>query len=165
MNKVSFLISFYLVLICTIIRAGPSNELNSAENFISGDQESLATVNGCVNVISGTFFQVDTDLTVDGPEPLRFTRCYDTGHLVHSIYGFGFASQFPLQIKSFWKGKEYYHAAIEMQEGCYVEFKGERNKDKIDFSVDKKILDLGLTNYSEFGMSAQTNLFNTTSNP
>ncbi len=93
MHKVSFLL--VLCLFFNALNADPTSEINSPENFISGDQESLATVMGCVNVITGTFFQVETDLIVDGPERLSFTRTYDSRHLLHSIYGFGFGTQYP----------------------------------------------------------------------
>lgn len=159
MHKLSFLLFVFLFFFASL-GADPSNEMNSTENFLSGDQESLSTVMNCVNVITGTFFQVDTDLIVDGPEPLRFTRCYDSGHLLASDYGFGFGSQFPLRVRSFRRGKTCYHAAIETQEGSYMEFYGHSNENQINFSLDPKIKNKGLTNYSEFGISAHTNADN-----
>lgn len=138
----SRVLGIFFLFLFQLARTDPGNEINSTENFISGDVESLATVNGCVNVVSGSFFQVDTDLVVDGPEPLRFIRCYDSGHLLNSVHGFGFGSQYPLRVRAFGKGKKYYHAAIEMQEGSYLAFKGTKpykSQKKINFALDVKI--------------------------
>jgi len=62
----SFFLTFLFLIHCQLVNADLSNEINSTENFIRRDEESLATVNNCVNVITGIFFQVDTDLIIGG---------------------------------------------------------------------------------------------------
>ncbi|MGA8165205.1 MAG: DUF6531 domain-containing protein, partial [Waddliaceae bacterium] len=159
MSKIVSILTLFLFFHCQLIDADSGDEINSIENFIPGEEESLATVNHCVNVISGSFFQVDHDLVVDGPQPLNFIRCYDSGHFLRSVYGFGFGSQYPLTIGKFWKGGKYYHAAIETQEGSYFEFKGEHwpAQKKVRVFLDPKIFSLGLSNHSDAGIGAHTN--------
>jgi hypothetical protein len=64
----------------------------------TAEAEPLATVAGCVNVISGDFFLVETDLVVDGIQPLHFTRIYDSGHLKNFKFGYGVGCQIPLKV-------------------------------------------------------------------
>lgn len=70
MSKSTSFLIFLFLLFSRFAIADSSEELNSMENFIPGEEESLATVNNCVNVVTGSFFQVDHDLIVDGAEPL-----------------------------------------------------------------------------------------------
>lgn len=53
--------------------------LGASELRLAAESESTLTVAGCVNVMNGDFFQVDSDIVVDGPQPLSYTRFYDSG--------------------------------------------------------------------------------------
>jgi hypothetical protein len=48
--------------------------ISQLEPILSAECEPLATVAGCVNVISGRFFQMEKDLSSDAIEPLHLIR-------------------------------------------------------------------------------------------
>jgi len=55
------------------------------ESALSAECEPLATVGGCVNLISGSFFQIDRDLRGTTIDPLDFVRFYDSGSNAESL--------------------------------------------------------------------------------
>lgn len=91
---------FYSCILVLLFLQFPvfSNEedLSTAEIFLSAESEPLTTVSGCVNVASGQFFQVDTDLNDNTIDPLSLVRFYDSGTYYESFLGMSFGSQYPL---------------------------------------------------------------------
>lgn len=64
---------------------------------LTAEAEPLSTVCGCINIVSGDFFQIDEDIALAGPEPLSLTRIYDSGHSFRSEFGIGVGLNFPLR--------------------------------------------------------------------
>ena len=78
--------------------------LNSEEVRIAAESEPQLTVAGCVNIMSGDFFQVDQDFLVEGPMPLQYTRYYDAGDpadekTYDNHFGYGVGVGYPLRLK------------------------------------------------------------------
>ena len=71
---------------------------------LAAESEPLLTVANCVNVMDGSFFQVNQDMVIDGPVPLSYTRYYDSGDcnydlLKYNHYGYGVGLGYPLMLK------------------------------------------------------------------
>lgn len=129
---------------------------------LTAEAEPLATVAGCVNAISGDFFEIETDLMVDPSDDFHFTRCYDSGSLRNTIYGYGFGSQFPLSIANFDYSKKKAVGWLETRETLFLPFEGKRDSDKaFNMKICSDAVKQGITNYSEGGIGAKTNPYST----
>lgn len=84
-----------IIQICIFLFFISQPLLLHAEDRLTAEAEPVSTVAGCVNVVSGDFFQIETDLIVEGVEPLHITRCYDSGHDFDSRTGYRWGLHFP----------------------------------------------------------------------
>lgn len=142
-----------------------SRTLNAEDYPLSAEAEPLATVAGCVNAISGEFFEINTDVHVNCIDPLHFSLCYDSGMKALTAYGTGFGSQYPLSINRLDQpGKHCFSGFLSTREGAFVEVSGlkiDENSHHYHLRIIKNILDRGVTNYSETGIGAKTNPLHT----
>lgn len=127
---------------------------------LSAECEPLATVAGCVNVLSGNFFQIEKDLTANTIEPLSFTRFYDSGNKSESFLGFGFGSQFPLWASDVEKGARHHYGLISEREGFLLLYRDiEAGPSNLCF-IDPRVLKKGYTNLSRAAVSGHANFIN-----
>ena len=89
---------FVFILILTIA------QLRAEQPRLAAESEPLLTVADCVNVMDGSFFQVNQDMIIDGPVPLSYTRYYDSGDCNYDLikynhYGYGVGLGYPLMLK------------------------------------------------------------------
>ncbi|WP_162268168.1 DUF6531 domain-containing protein, partial [Waddlia chondrophila] len=64
-----------------------SDEENQVELLSDRFQAPSGIVAGCVNVVTGNYFLVETDLYVPGPVPIIYKRFYNSGNLGGGILG------------------------------------------------------------------------------
>ncbi|ADI38289.1 putative uncharacterized protein [Waddlia chondrophila 2032/99] len=57
------------------------DEENQVELLSDRFQAPSGIVAGCVNVVTGNYFLVETDLYVPGPVPIIYKRFYNSGNL------------------------------------------------------------------------------------
>lgn len=130
------------------------------EFTLSAECEPLTTVAGCVNIASGSFFQVDRDLKGTTIDPLDFVRYYDSGSNGESFLGFGFGSGFPLWATGLEKGAKHNYGLISERDNFLLLYRGKEQSSSRDCRVDPRILKKGYTNLCRAKISAKTNFVN-----
>lgn len=63
--------------------------------YLTSECDTLALVDGIVNVAKGQLVQIDQDIAIEGSDLLIFTRYYDGGHNFSSDLGHGFGFSVP----------------------------------------------------------------------
>ena len=128
---------------------------------LTAELEPVATVFDCVNAISGDFFYSNSDLYMDGPEPLSLTRVYDTGTIKkEGAYGVGVAMDIPGGLNVYEKGKEI-SLSVGRRQLAKTSYKKEKHQaDGTVIQVSKDIYKLGYTNCSNGGISAKSHIKN-----
>lgn len=156
-----------------------SNSNQSAEpaalTRFTSDSEPILTAFGCVNVSSGDFFLNLTELFIDGPEPLPYTICYDSGHLYdgkvkvdsrdesfRQNMGYGFGMDFPLRVVKLSLEKKKWRTDAEQRQGVSLTYRGEKVPEGLKFKLDPQCYATRVTNYSSEGISGRTDVKNTT---
>lgn len=140
-----------------------SIDLGQLKPILSAECEPLATVAGCVNVISGRFFQIEKDLSSNAVEPLNLIRFYDSGNTSESSIGFGFGLQFPLWASDFQEGARHSYAMISEREGFLIPYKCKSSTDSHARKVciiDPRLTEKGYTNLSRASLSGKANFVN-----
>ncbi|WP_195155558.1 RHS repeat-associated core domain-containing protein [Candidatus Protochlamydia phocaeensis] len=127
---------------------------------LTAECEPIATVADCVNVISGDYFEVNNDISIDNVESLNLNRYYDSGHLFSSVLGFGFGSNFPFNALEPQKQDKHHYALIEEREGFSIPYRS-REGLYSTYRIDKRLLEKGYTNLSRPGLSSHTNVAST----
>src|SRR5262245_61124772 len=97
-----------------------------AQDRLPAEAEPVSTAAGCVNVITGEFFQTETDLFVNGVDPHHISRTYDSGHDFSSRFGFRWGIQIPKLIKDVNHVGDYLEAKIPQREGAFLPYKGKQ---------------------------------------
>ena len=125
-------------------------DISQFEPVLSAECEPLTTVAGCVNVISGHFFQIDKDLVSPTLESLDLIRHYDSGNTGESTLGFGVGLQFPLWASAIQDHSHHAYAMISEREGFLIPYKGETSftHGRRICSIDPRLLKNGYTNLS-----------------
>ncbi|MDP1835514.1 MAG: RHS repeat-associated core domain-containing protein [Chlamydiales bacterium] len=128
---------------------------------LTAETESLASAYGCVNAVSGDFFDFQTDV-VCGVESLNYTRCYDSGHPYSSRKGYGMGSQFPFYMGTTTLNLKSQKVTLPVmeREGSYIPYLREFRDGVAYFTVDPELFKHGYTNYSEDGINASTDIRN-----
>lgn len=144
--------------------ADESSGTATAISELAAEKESLATVAGCVNVVSGDFFYVENDLHINND--LQLSRIYDSGTFRKSPFGFRFGTNHATTLDRLKKGEFDYKVRMEVREGCALPFCSEKERKidqklKIEFRLDTKKLKRRLSNVSPEGISALNNPINT----
>lgn len=96
-----------------------SDDISKLEINLSAECEPLTTAAGCVNLVSGHFFQVEQDLVSNTIEPLNLIRYYDSGSLAESFIGTGHGSQFPLFASDIQNSARHSHAMSSERDGFF----------------------------------------------
>lgn len=127
------------------------------------DNEPSAIVDGCINVISGEFFDYEVDLTIPGPEPLRVERVLSHNNTHPQIQQPQLRWNFnhDTQLSTFDFRKGHYRFDFKDHFGSYLEFKADDTGDRKCWSQLKgEILKRGVINTGRGNISAQTNIRN-----
>lgn len=143
-------------------QAGSQSDEEFLELGLSAECEPLTTVAGCVNVISGYYFQIEQDLVGNGIEPIHFTRYYDSGNLSESTIGYGFGSQYPIWASDIERGASHRHhyGLISERENFFLLYRDkELGISKLCF-IDPRVLKKGYTNLSRAAISGHSNFTN-----
>lgn len=112
---------------------------------LSADSEPMITIGNCVNVSTGDFFVQSDDIVVDGPEPLIFSRIYDSNNNIPSQLGSGMFFSFPTGLEKGNGSKP--NMLIEEQGGAYLPYKGKKENNKETYWIDgESFLKTGVTN-------------------
>ena len=128
---------------------------------LSSEAEPLLTIDNCVNVQSGNFYQTTPDIYIKDPDTLFFSRCYDTGQLFSSEYGLGMGAHYPLNAvyQGHFKSRFYY--LVDSRQGCPNAYIGStQNQIDIEADIDKRYFSYGLTNCSAPDLSGKTSSSN-----
>lgn len=133
---------------------------NHFESTLSAECEPLATIAGCVNVISGKFFQVEKDLKGTTIDSLDFVRYYDSGCLSESFLGFGFGSGFPIWASSLEDGAKHHYGMISERENFLLLYSDKKSASSKTCSIDSRVLEKGYTNLCRSQISGKTNFAN-----
>ena len=127
---------------------------------LSAECEPLTSVGGCVNVISGGFFQIEKDLVGNTIEPMSLIRFYDSGNTSESSLGFGFGSQYPLWASDVEKGARHHYGLISERESFFLLYRDkEEGIGKLCF-IDPRLLQKGYTNLNRASVSGRANFVN-----
>ncbi len=139
-------------------------QICAGKTRVAPDAEPLALVYGCVNVISGSFVQNETDLVLGGPSPLIHTRIYDSGssQAESGSMGFGFTRGLARSINLVGHDKEHSYAVVEEREGVGLHYKGTFHPELkgMLYLVNKEVFQHGYTNYSPGNISGANDLHN-----
>lgn len=135
-------------------------EVNLLDLSLSAECEPLTTIEGCVNVCSGRFFQIDEDLSSQAIEPLSLVRTYDSANRSESFLGYGFGSQFPLLASYTQKGSRHIYIMISEREGFLLPYRTKEARPSNLFWIDPRILEKGYTNLSKEAVSGHSNFVN-----
>lgn len=68
----------FLLLIFFTLQAFEDDDLSQREVSLSSESEPIAVIAGCVNAVTGAFFQVETDLVGNTIDPIKIVRFYDS---------------------------------------------------------------------------------------
>lgn len=96
------------------------DDLSIREVSLPSESEPLAVVGGCVNVINGSYFQIETDLVSNNIEPLMLNRYYDSENKLETSLGLGFGLQFPILATEMQKNARHAYAMISEREGSFL---------------------------------------------
>jgi len=135
---------------------------NENECHLSADCEPITTVGGCVNLLSGSFFQMERDLKSNSIEPLDVLRSYDSSSKFESMAGFGFSTQFPLWASETEKSIRHYNARISEREGAFLPYRGSisKNQGRKILGMDPRMFKKGTTNLSHGVIGGTSNFVN-----
>ncbi len=141
--------------------AGTDHDISDLDFSLSAECEPLLTVAGCVNAVSGHFFQMEKDLVDPSIDPLPLFRFYDSHNETESMLGLGYGTQFPLWASDLEKGSRHSYALISEREGVLLPYRNQE-KDKAHYHIDPRLLKKGYTNLSRAALSGQSNFINWT---
>lgn len=163
-----FLRLLFLALACSL-QASCEDDIPSAPLLASIDSEPSGIIDGCINVISGCYFEHDVDLVVPGPEALSVERILLKNNGRHSIFQISLSTpewnfndmQF-ISIHTHHKDDEGIHLYEssyhgDLGEDLYFEFESKRSKGH-ECPIDFAMLKEGHTNTSKGVIGAQTNI-------
>jgi RHS repeat-associated protein len=170
----NYLFLFFLVQICF---AEEFDDISQLEISLSADSEPLATVAQCVNVNSGQFFQVDSDLVTHTIDPLSLLRYYDNGSKKESFMGRSFGSQFPIFASDAQSTNRHSYAMICERETFLIPYRSSSERlthtegflglaisyittHSPNFKIDPRVLQKGYTNATRDHISGRSNLTN-----
>ena len=127
----SRLLSYALVFLFSIAFA--DDEVNLR---VTADVEPLASAYGCVNVVSGDFFQGDADFVYDGPEPFSFERSYSSSNepTADRYLGLGQGINIPLSIKPVVRPKhkrKHCVVSAELRTNCWLTYQAKTEENII----------------------------------
>lgn len=134
--------------------------LDHFEPTLSAECEPLTTVAGCVNVLSGQFFQIEKDLKGTSIDPLDFVRYYDSGSGAESFLGYGFGSGFPIWASDREKGSRHHYGLISERENFFLLYSDKEKSSSDICHVDSRILEKGYTNLCRAKIGGKTNFVN-----
>lgn len=125
---------------------------------LGAESQSLCTAFDCVNICNGEYFETHQEVAIDGPVPLAFTRCYESGQGVN---------------RQLWKGNNQSLAAplnlyidgtgllgVTEREGAFLLWQWDATR--IKGTVSPQVFQWGYTNFGggESGPSGRTHIRN-----
>jgi RHS repeat-associated protein len=123
----------------TLIKENDMALMNVA---LSAECEPLTTIADCVNLISGSFFQVEEDISTNTIDPIKFMRFYDSHSEYESFLGMRYGCQFPLLATEAQKNVRHSYAMISEREGFLIPYRS----NALAYQIDPRILLKGYTN-------------------
>jgi RHS repeat-associated protein len=115
-------------------------------------------VESCVNIITGAFNYAIPDLVIDSPEPIRFTRYYNSNNFEGNIFGAGFVYSHPTE-PFILKKKDHPSLYIADAWGNRIKYKNYSKTNKsLTFALSQ--LDSGIANTSHGVLSGRYNIKN-----
>jgi RHS repeat-associated protein len=162
------LVAVFCLILTSLIAYNPDDHLGdpyAPENkslLTDLNAEPSCIVAGRINVISGDFVDFETDLTVPGPEPFTYSRCYSSINTAKGMqHGAWHSNHQGKVLMKTHKGKHHYEIKAKLC-GLF----GERNyfedenwpveERKIYLYPDGKMFEKGVTNAFKGSISAQT---------
>lgn len=133
-------------LLNAFIEASSNNNKNENYSLIHLESPSTAVIDGCVNAITGEFFQASTDIHIGGSEPLVLERYLahnlDFTYGAHSWNSFGFNISSKLNLG--------YNQALRNGNGgiIYLDKGKKSGKDRERFQIQTNYAKIGVTNFS-----------------
>lgn len=132
----------------------------STTPIASLEGEPSAMVHDAVNVITGHYSEVQTDLVVPGAEPIRMERYYNSSNRLKGSleYVWDFNHYGFIRVKS---GAKHYYAVYDQGVGAKTAYSGYKDDDKEwTLTLPSETIEKGLTNCASGTISGQTNLKN-----
>ncbi len=120
---------------------------------LAAEAEPSLTVEGCVNVVSGSFFQSNQDVEIGGPAPLSWNRIYEATEGVTTELGYGEGCSIPYFMHKRGRNKKGQIVfEVESRRGASRHFFAGKDKSKLyQGRVDPKVYQSGYTNFGRGG--------------
>ncbi len=164
MRNVLKLICLFLFAFFSLHADEDIDDISQLEIVLSGECEPLTTVADCVNVVSGSFFQIEKDLVGNTIDPLSLTRYYDSNNENETFVGYGFGSQFPLIASEMQDRSRHSYALISERDGFLIPYRSKIHSDHTDkrktCHIDPRLIEKGYTNLSRVEISGLSNFVN-----
>ena len=159
--------TFLLVTFCVVTHVCAEedefDDISQLKVELSADCEPLIIVADCVNVQTGSFFQVDRDLIGNSIDPLSVIRYYDSAKKSETFMGYGFGSQFPLLASETQDSSHHTYAMICERDGVFLPYRCDINSDEKSSKtclIDPRLREKGYTNFHHPKSSGNTHLVN-----
>lgn len=149
-----FLITFFSLNACS----PTTNPIDTRYPISNLEGEPSSIIGGCVNVITGDFFDIQRDVVLIGPEPLVLERAYSSSRdycgSLYNGWNFNFEGRLSFENKP---ERRHYHYTGPF--GSHFTFKGSKNIGK-PVPLSNGMFKGGITNTGSGHISAKTNLKN-----
>ncbi|NGX42703.1 MAG: putative deoxyribonuclease RhsC [Chlamydiae bacterium] len=155
MCKFLFFLLSLLILSCHI-------EAEEEHFRLDGQAEPSSYIYGCVNAITGTLLQSSQDLVVDCPEPISFTRHYNSHNYDEKYYGIGFTHNHPTKAETGGTQSPYEDFELEDSGGDLMWFIAKKDSKAKEnwFYLNAYQMSYGVTNCGGDEISGRTNIKN-----
>jgi RHS repeat-associated protein len=149
-----------LLILLTTQTYAKDQDISTLDINLSAESEPSLIVADCVNVSSGTFFQVECDLIGNTIDPLRITRFFDSRDLSCLVFGAGWGSQFPLTATNMQNDSKKVYIMFCEHEGALIPYRGKSIQSGYSCQIDPRIYNAGYTNLKSEGISGKNNFVN-----
>lgn len=157
-----------LLLLIGILHAEEHEGVPSLPSLTSIESEPSSIIDGCVNVISGEFFDYEMDMVISGPEPLKIERMLQGNNphpfesKEHSSWVFNHDASLLMKHKNKFQKDDLYvvHFQKGLENSCTFDLQEVQVTKKISksaASLDWNQFLHGITNSSKGIIAAQTN--------
>lgn len=159
MFKKIFVFQLLAIAVLSADSSWMKGEIPASGLLTSIDSEPTGVIDGCVNVISGEYFDHEVDMTLAAPEPLKVTRTLICNN-PHPLQRFRECEWRFTDLSLLYISKQ--RIQVFGKGGEYLFFPQNRPPDHpFSFSeIDQEMLKHGCTNVAEGVVGAQTNIRN-----
>lgn len=151
---------FFFLIACSSLNAcvPAANPIDTRYPLSNLEGEPSSIIGGCINVVTGDFFDIQRDVVLIGPEPLVLERAYSSSRdFPGSLYdGWNFNFEGTLSYEDEPGRRHYYYTGPF---GSKLTFKGTKHVGS-PAPLSKNMFERGITNTGSGFISAKTNLKN-----